>query len=123
MNDYELKALPDASVLVSTKLTIEDITITCTLPVMDYKNQAIKNPNACDINKNIQRCFVKNCALFGLGLSLYSGEDLPEEPKEEAPKSKFEKMPTKFKYAEPKIEPDTRIKSITSDMEIFNLDE
>lgn len=32
-----------------------------------------------DINKTIMRCLVKNLAMFGLGLYIYSGEDLPEE--------------------------------------------
>ena len=27
------------------------------------------------------RCLVKNLAMFGLGLYIYSGEDLPEQPK------------------------------------------
>ncbi len=31
-----------------------------------------------DINKALMRCLVKNLAMFGLGLYIYSGEDLPE---------------------------------------------
>jgi hypothetical protein len=31
-----------------------------------------------DINKTIMRCLVKNLAMFGLGIYIYSGEDLPE---------------------------------------------
>ena len=49
------------------------------LPVMDYKNQAIKNPTAFDVNKTVMRCLTKNLAMFGLGLYIYAGEDLPEE--------------------------------------------
>ena len=30
-----------------------------------------------DINKTIMRCLVKNLAMFGLGLYIYAGEDLP----------------------------------------------
>ena len=37
----------------------------------------IAAPTAFDINTSIQRCLVKAIALHGLGLSLYSGEDLP----------------------------------------------
>lgn len=36
-----------------------------------------------DVNKAIMRCLVKNLAMFGLGLYIYAGEDLPvsyEEP-------------------------------------------
>ena len=36
-----------------------------------------------DINKTIMRCLVKNLAMFGLGLYVYSGEDLPEEEKQQ----------------------------------------
>ena len=31
-----------------------------------------------DINKTIMRCLVKNLAMFGLGLYIYAGEDVPE---------------------------------------------
>ena len=31
-----------------------------------------------DVNKAIMRCLVKNLAMFGLGLYIYAGEDLPE---------------------------------------------
>lgn len=63
------------------------------LPVMDNRNQAIKNPDAMAINKAVMRCLTKNLAMFGLGLYIYAGEDLPEieeivkeEVKQEAPK-------------------------------------
>ena len=35
-----------------------------------------------DVNKAIMRCLVKNLAMFGLGLYIYAGEDLPEDIKE-----------------------------------------
>lgn len=31
-----------------------------------------------DVNKAIMRCLVKNLAMFGLGMYIYAGEDLPE---------------------------------------------
>jgi hypothetical protein len=31
-----------------------------------------------EINKAIMRCLTKNLAMFGLGLYIYAGEDLPE---------------------------------------------
>jgi hypothetical protein len=31
-----------------------------------------------DVNKAVMRCLVKNLAMFGLGLYIYAGEDLPE---------------------------------------------
>ena len=53
------------------------------LPVMDNKNRAIRVEaiTSTDVNKAIQRCFVKACALHGLGLYIYAGEDLPESEK------------------------------------------
>lgn len=35
-----------------------------------------------DINKAVMRCLTKNLAMFGLGLYIYAGEDLPEDIKE-----------------------------------------
>ena len=32
-----------------------------------------------DINKTIMRCLVKNLSLFGLGLYIYQGEDMPND--------------------------------------------
>lgn len=38
-----------------------------------------------DVNKAIMRCLVKNLAMFGLGLYIYAGEDLPESEQPPAP--------------------------------------
>ena len=38
-----------------------------------------------DINTSIQRCFVKNIAMFGLGIHVYQGEDLPNSDVEDTP--------------------------------------
>lgn len=35
-----------------------------------------------DVNKTVMRCLVKNLAMFGLGLYIYAGEDLPQDIKE-----------------------------------------
>lgn len=55
------------------------------LPVMDNRNQAIslENITTTSVNKAIKRCLVKNCALFGLGLNLWYGEELSENAKRE----------------------------------------
>ena len=52
------------------------------LPIMDYKNKSIslENITSFDVNKSIQRSLTKALARHGLGLYLYAGEDLPEEP-------------------------------------------
>lgn len=64
--------------IVFTKLTIDGITHEMWLPVMDNSNKALKNPDMMAINKAIMRCLVKNIAMFGLGLYIYAGEDLPD---------------------------------------------
>ncbi len=67
------------TVMVSCTVTAFGKPITMHLPVMDHTNKAIKNPDAFHVNKNMMRCLVKAIACHGLGLSLYSGEDLPSE--------------------------------------------
>ena len=90
--------------MVFTEVTIEGLTHEMWLPVMDGANKAMKAEsytyktkkwNASlktyditektveaatmfDINKTIMRCLVKNLAMFGLGLYIYAGEDLPQ---------------------------------------------
>ncbi|MFN5250101.1 MAG: DUF1071 domain-containing protein [Bacteroidota bacterium] len=77
-----------------TSVTIEGETLDMWLPVMDSKNKAMKKTTYTyptkygdktveaatmfDINKTIMRCLVKNLAMFGLGIYIYAGEDLPE---------------------------------------------
>jgi hypothetical protein len=58
---------------------------TCMLPVMDYRNKPIPNPDAFAVNTAIMRCMTKALALHGLGLYIYSGDDLPEEDAKAAP--------------------------------------
>jgi len=64
--------------MVFTKLTVDNITHEMWLPVMDSYNKALKNPDMMAINKALMRCLVKNIAMFGLGLYIYAGEDLPD---------------------------------------------
>ena len=84
---------PKTGYMVFTKVTIEGTTHEMWLPVMDNRNEAmldherqIKYKNYTvtvaaatmfEINKTIMRCLVKNLAMFGLGLGIYVGEDLP----------------------------------------------
>lgn len=80
--------------MVFTEVTIEGLTYEMWLPVMDGANKAMKSEpytyktkygektveaaTMFDINKTIMRCLVKNLAMFGLGMYIYAGEDLPE---------------------------------------------
>jgi hypothetical protein len=65
------------SAMVWVTTTIFGKPITCQLPVLDYRNKPILNPNAMDINTAIMRCLVKSIAMQGLGLYIYAGDDLP----------------------------------------------
>ena len=118
--------------MVFTRVTIEGITREMWLPVMDGANKAMLNheytyqvknyktgeitdktvakATMFDINKTIMRCLTKNLAMFGLGLYIYAGEDLPEEEaskkieedqiakiKELVPQKNFKAMLTYYK--------------------------
>lgn len=88
-----------------TTVTIEGETLEMWLPVMNGANKSMKKTaykystkygdkqvdaaTTFDINKTIMRCLVKNLAMFGLGIYIYAGEDLPDGEvvaKAEAPK-------------------------------------
>jgi hypothetical protein len=71
----------NGTAMVFVTVTMFDKPMTCQLPVMDYRNKAIPNPDAFAVNTAIMRCMTKALALHGLGLYLYSGEDVPEEGK------------------------------------------
>lgn len=94
--------------MVSITVTIEGHAKTMTLPVMNGSNKALKSEKQSyfvanwvkgadgknvkngeiekfiepatmfDINNALMRCRVKCIALFGLGLDLYEGEDMPK---------------------------------------------
>lgn len=90
---------PRCGIMVYTTVTIDGITHEMWLPVMDGANNAMRfepysiktkfgdKPVAAatmfDVNKTIMRCLTKNLAMFGLGLYIYAGEDLPEETEDE----------------------------------------
>ena len=84
--------------IVYTEVTVEGLTREMWLPVMDGSNEAmmnaprtvtykgkdgkpyekvIKAADIFDINTTIMRCLVKNIAMFGLGIRVYTGEDTP----------------------------------------------
>ena len=65
------------SMMVFCKVTAFGKSRTAQLPVMDYRNQAIPNPNAYQVNTAMQRCLAKAISLHGIGLYIYAGEDLP----------------------------------------------
>lgn len=115
------KACPDATYKIGeteyddalgfmchTSVTINGETLEMWLPVMDGKNKSMKKyayeydtkwgkktveaATTFDINKTMMRCLVKNLAMFGLGIYIYAGEDLPEV---EASATPVKAIPTK----------------------------
>ena len=92
---------PNLGIMVFTEVTVDDVTHQMWLPVMDGKNKAMKltpytyqvwdnykksfvektvqSASMFDINKTLMRCLVKNLAMFGLGLYIFQGDDLPEK--------------------------------------------
>lgn len=81
--------------MVNTFICADGQTYEMWLPVMNSANKAMKDVSYTyttksgektveaatmfDVNKAIMRCLVKNMAMFGLGLYIYAGEDLPEK--------------------------------------------
>jgi hypothetical protein len=93
-----------ATVWVSVK--IGELDRMMWLPVMDYKNKAIPNPDTRAVSDTRMRCLTKCLAMYGLGHYIYAGEDLPPsgDAAEEKPAPK-EKPKAKAKpKAEPKAE-------------------
>ena len=84
-----------------TEVTIDGETLGMWLPVMDGANKSMRKvgytyttrygekqvapATTFDINKTIMRCLVKNLAMFGLGIYIYAGDDLPNSQEEVAP--------------------------------------
>lgn len=68
----------NGTAMVWVTVTMFGKPMTCQLPVMDFRNKAILNPDAFAVNTAIMRCMTKALSLHGLGLYIYAGEDLPE---------------------------------------------
>lgn len=100
---------PELGYMVETSITAGGETHTMWLPVMDGANNAMKNTpyeyqtkfgktvrvepaTMFDINTAIMRCLTKNMAMFGLGLYIYAGEDLPETPFEPMTKEQRDRL-------------------------------
>ena len=61
-------------------VTVKGKSVTEMLPVLNNYNKPIKNPDSMDVNTSLQRCLAKAVALHGLGVHVYSGEDIAEIP-------------------------------------------
>lgn len=67
------------TLMVFCTVTAMGKSMTCQMPVLNNMNKAIPNPNAMDVNTAMMRCLVKCISLFGIGLYIYAGDDLPDE--------------------------------------------
>ena len=99
----------DLGYMVETSVRTNGETKIMWLPVMDNTNHAMKNhpytyktskgeektvqaATMFDVNTAIMRCLVKNIGMFGLGLYIYAGEDVPDgETVKQGSKARFEK--------------------------------
>ena len=82
----------NGTVMVFCTVVANDISRTAQLPVMDYRNKPIAEPDSFAVNTAMQRCLAKAIALHGIGLYVYNGEDLPPDAVEmEAPKKEAKK--------------------------------
>ena len=64
---------------VEVSVTVDGVERSQIHPVLDNRNKPITTPTPFEINTSTQRALVKAIALHGLGLYIYSGEDLPTE--------------------------------------------
>lgn len=106
-NELGLPYIYDESLgyMVFTEVRVGELVHEMWLPVMDNANKAMKDKpytyqakeynygkftgkyvektveaaTMFDVNKALMRCLTKNLAMFGLGIYIYAGEDLPEE--------------------------------------------
>ena len=139
--EYEVERNPETGMpywydpltgyMVFTKVTIDNQTNEMWLPVMDSTNHAMKAepyevqtkykkfkvPAAtmCDINKGIMRCLVKNLSMFGLGLYIYRGEDLPDGESQsqntaQAQQAQYANKPIEKAPAQPQAQPKAPVK-------------
>lgn len=74
------------TMMVSCKVYAFGKTMEMQLPVMDNRNNAVKNPDSRKISDAQMRCLTKCIACFGIGLYIYAGEDIPSDDEPPAPK-------------------------------------
>lgn len=130
-------------VIVYTTVTADGLTYEMFLPVLDGANKPMKNEpykyegnawingqkktieKTCDaydifdINKAIMRCLTKNLAMFGIGLYVYQGEDLPEVASDTLPEVKKTVAPIQKVTPAPK-EPAILPKAVTTEPQTFD---
>ena len=76
----------------------------------EYLVKTCEAATMMDINKTVMRCLVKNLAMFGLGLYIYAGEDLPESATEDKPENE-NPAPQAAPQVSPQVEPKDNAKA------------
>lgn len=125
--------------MVSTTVTIDGVTHEMWLPVMDSGNRAMKSEpykvvtkyrevtvapaTMFDVNKAIMRCLTKNLAMFGLGLYIYAGTDLPDVQEEEAEKkpATVKKVPGKEAYKASEVVAEEKPRNVVSAVKVSKI--
>ena len=75
---YMVDAQGYAYVQVTITLGKNEPATTEIMPVLNHANRPIQKPNSFEVNASIQRCMAKAISMAtGLGLHLYTGEDMP----------------------------------------------
>lgn len=115
--ELDVLIYPDGSCAVECIVTIRGCERLMWLPVMDYKNNSIKNPSSRQISDSKMRCLTKALSLFGLGHFLYAGEDTaPERPEDK------EKRESKNGTAKPSKKSTKKESGIAISYEVFARD-
>ena len=115
-------------IIVYTEVSCDGVSHEMWLPVMNGANKAMKEApytyqvwdsykkqyvektvqaaTMFDVNKTIMRCLVKNLAMFGLGLYVYAGEDIPssDEPNADSAKPKRQQASIKPTQQKPQVQ-------------------
>ena len=118
---------PTVGIMVFTEVEAEGLKYSMWMPIMDssnramktepytyqvwnkttkqYENRKVEAATMTDVNRSIMRSLCKNLAMFGLGLYIYNGEDMPEavessteEPQQNATPVKTRKRKSNDRY-------------------------
>lgn len=75
----------------------------------EYEQKTVEAATMFDINTAIMRCLTKNIAMFGLGLYIYAGEDLPEcEAPEKEPQPQANNKPAVKQEVKQEVKQDAK---------------
>lgn len=108
---------PAVGIMVFTEVEANGLKYSMWLPVMDgankamktepytyqvwnkttkqYENRKVEAATMTDVNRCIMRSLCKNLAMFGLGLYIYNGEDMPETVESSTEEPQQNATPTK----------------------------